>query len=249
MLINKKEIRYYIITIIILSIIFGFDDGAIEFNFLYWLKNFFIVILAVSFSFLLKEAIVRINAKRYGFDYEYDIWKIGRYWFDPESEFKYKRKKIKIPIGIILPLILTLISKGIFYFPVIGTSKLSGNKTKRVGKVFVSGTGIEFAKVYLSGALTYLFLTLVFFNLGEYLDINLMLFVVINLYLAFYSLLPLPGLEGSEILFGSLPLYIFALAFFLATYILMKTSILFTLIFSLFIAFLIVIIYLYRYEQ
>lgn len=246
---TKKEMEYYAITILILTFVFGFNDRALTFDFNYWIKNLILVFIIVTFSFLLKQFVLKKFASRYGFDCEYDIWRIGRYGFSPESKFKYKRKEIKIPIGMILPIILTFISKGLFYFPVVGSSKLKANKLKRVGKLFVKGSSIEFAKVYLSGNLVYLFLTLVFFNIQKWANVNLEIFILVNLYLAFFSLLPLPGLEGCEILFNSLPLYIFSMAFFTATYILLKTNILITFIFSLLIALLILIIYFYKYEQ
>ncbi len=248
MKITKKEIKYYIITILILTFVFGFNDSALTFELDFWLRNLLLVLIGVSISFLLKQLVIELIADRYGFDYEYDFWRIRRYWFNPESEFKFRRKKFTIPFGIIIPLILTLISRGLFYFPVVGTSKIKPN-LKRVGKQFKRGEGIEIAKIYLTGPLTYLFLTLFFFNIQNYIGINLDVIVLINLYLAFYGLLPLPNLEGAKIMFNSLPLYIFALAFFIAAYILLKSSLIITLIFSVLIAFLILIIYFYKYEQ
>ncbi|MFA5176301.1 MAG: hypothetical protein WC413_03540 [Candidatus Nanoarchaeia archaeon] len=248
---SKKEVNKLIIAILILSFIFGYNDKATAFNWNHWLTNFFLVLIVVCFSFLLHQIVQKLVAKKYGCQTEFDLWKIKRYGYRAKDKFPKKFGPWTIsglPIYL-FSIFITLISNGLWFFAVVGTTIIEANESKRIGKVFPKITGIEKAIVMFSGALVNLLLVLIFSNLATWTGINFDLFIIINLWICVFSLVPLPGLEGLEILFGSLPFYIFSIAFFAFSLALVQVNFILATVTTILISFAIMMFYIYIYEK
>src|SRR3989344_1145017 len=112
---SKKETWHLVISILLLSLIFGFNDGAETFIYSKWFTNLIGVTLMVAFIVLFRELIVKWFAKRHDTQSEYSLWNIQRLWFHP------KAKLIKpTPIGLVVALIITVVSNGAGFFTAIG---------------------------------------------------------------------------------------------------------------------------------
>lgn len=241
---ENKEVEYYFLTVLILTLVFAFNDKSGVFSVNYWIRNFFLVLIAVGISFLLANYIIKLVAKKYYCISVYELWTTRRVGFYPHQKAKIMKKEFAIPLGIILPLIITLLSNGLGYFPVIGTYKLIEDRVKRTGKIFVRMIGYERAIIYSAIPLTYLGLYFIFLLLTKTSGINFDLFVNINMWLALFSLLPLPNLIGAEILFGSLPLYFFLVVFVIISVLLAPISIILAVLLAIILAFSVVVAYL-----
>lgn len=240
---NQREKNYALVTIIILSFVFGFNDKSEVFDVNHWLINFLLTVIAVSISFLVSYIAIKKAAEKIGCETEYGIWSFSRFGFEPHQKAKFMKKEFAFPIGIILPLIITLLSNGLWYFPVVGKNILV--EKGRLGKIFSKLTGYERTLIYLAGPLANLVLFFVFLFLSRF-GYDFSIFISVNMWLALFGLLPLPNLNGAEMLFGSLAMYLFALFFTVMSILLAPISIAFAIILALIVASTIVIVYFFK---
>jgi hypothetical protein len=201
---TKKEVRALVVSILVLAVIFGLDDKRAVFELRYWLANFVLVILGVTFALLLREVVKKFVAGRYGCKTEFEIWSVRRIWFSKGALLK----KYGIPLGIIFGLYFSLISLGKFYFAAISLTRVEAERIKRVGKMFTRLTEFEESFILFIGAMVSLVLALIF-NLFS--SINLSIFVTINKWIALFTFLPIPNLDGFRMFIGSRTLYVFGL--------------------------------------
>jgi len=242
---TKKEIKSITIIAIVLSFLFSFRQwGTNSFDFatglFNWLKFLFFVIL----SLIIHESFHKFIANKHGATSEMSIWNIKRYGFKPGQRIKKNFLGIiSIPIGIIISIILIFISNGYFIFAALDHSVFKPDKLKRIKHKLSELTHFESATIALAGPLISLFLALLFTSLG------LSEIAKVNYYLAIYSLLPLPSLDGGKIFLGSRTLYISSLIFTVLSIILIQVlSLLFAIIIAILIAILLMISYYYRFE-
>jgi len=210
---GKKEIRHLTIGILILSFVFGFNDGRENFVFGYWLLNFLLVAVVVAISVLARELVRKFVAYRKGCRTEYNLWFIKKFSYRPTSGLK-----TGFPFFPIVAVFLAFISNGKAFFTAIETNTVEAVRKYRVGRKFTRLTEYDEAIILLSGILTSAFFVLFFSSLSKMVNINLNIFVVVNFWLALYALLPIPPLDGGKILFGSRSLYIFSVAFIVALF-------------------------------
>lgn len=160
-------------------------------------------------------------SRRYGCSSKWGLWKLFRYGFQKGAKFPMKFFGLKInylPLGIILSLLITLFSKGQIFFVAILSSIVTLNPAYRLGKKFTKLTEYELAKIAVVGPLvcTVLAIILSFFG-NVFQDL-----VIVNLIFAISYMIPLPGLNGCKVFFGSKNLYVLSFAFILACAILLK---------------------------
>ncbi len=235
---GKKEIRHLIIGILILSFIFGFNDGRENFVFGYWLLNFLMVLVVVAISVLVRELVRKFVAHRKGCKTEYNLWFVKQVSFRPTGGLK-----TGFPIFPIIAVFLAFISNGKAFFTAIETNTVEAVRKYRIGRKFTRLTEYDEAIILLSGVLTSAFFVLFFSSLSKMVNVNLNIFVVVNFWLTLYALLPIPPLDGGKILFGSRPLYVFSVAFIIALFLMKDLNIILSLLFSFIIAFILLIIY------
>lgn len=248
---TRREIKYLIAVVVVLAFIFGFNDGSDKFELSYWLLNFVKILVMVAFSVFVHDFAHDLMAKKYGFISEYRVWGIKRFGFGKErfpKSFNLFGRKVTInsfPIGMFLALLVMLLSNGRAFFSAVSSYGLVIKKTHRIGKRFIEVTDFEEAKIALAGPMANILLAIIFmlFNSAGNFDTIIM----INSWMAFWDMFPLPGLDGSKVFWGSKPLYIFSFLFIIGTVILSRVlSALPALLLAIGVALLFFIVYIYR---
>ena len=228
--ITKTELRDFIISIIVITFVFGFNDKQPSFDFSYWLVNFIKILFIVLISFALHVLMQKIVASKYGCNAAFTISRLKRYGFSRASKFPinffgYTLKSL--PLGIILPIIIALASNGQIFYAATGACLITLSKFYKLGREYQHLTEWEIAKITFSGILINVLLALIFKPFFP-------LFTNINIMLAISFLIPIPETDGSQLFFASRFLYLFTLIFVLCIAILLSyLSIITTLIIAL----------------
>ncbi|VVB83483.1 Uncharacterised protein [uncultured archaeon] len=204
-MINKKEAFIIPIIIIIialsLSLSLDFSDG--------W-RLFFGTLLAVSIIVLSNIFVKKFIAYRLDSEIEMKIWEAGKYGFN-----KDKNSKKPFPIGAVLPVVSKII---LFPFKsfvwmaclVFDIKPRVYRGAKRFGLyTFSDVTEYHVGLIAASGILINLILAVVGYLLG------FQLFARLNVYYAFFNMLPISELDGNKIFFGSLIMWSFLAALIL----------------------------------
>lgn len=236
---EKKEIGSFIISVIVLSLIFGFDDKQSVFNLNHWLINLVRIAILVIISLLVHELAHKLLARYHGCKAESRVWGIQ------QIGFKKTAKIMKLPLGILLPLIVMLLSKGQLFFAAINQTSYSTMPEERLGKKYPRLMNYEMAKFAAAGPIASILFALLIKSLGISQISDL---ITINIALAVSNVLPFPRLDGSECLFGSKTLFIFTFFFVIISAILINALSSFTtLVISLLLAALFLGIISYSY--
>jgi len=190
---NKKEIPLIIGVVIILALALSF------------LKNLEVFLYSLLFVFLV--LMVNILAKKissFYFDSEIEIelWRVKRYGFKPSKYFKKP-----FPAGVLFPLLFSIFTLGNFVWLASLIFKVKPKvyrSAKRHGLYnFSEMTESNIGFIAASGIAA----NLVFAILAYLLGFSEL--ARINLYYAFFNILPISNLDGNKIFFGSTELWIF----------------------------------------
>ncbi|MDP2629058.1 MAG: hypothetical protein Q8P15_04150 [Nanoarchaeota archaeon] len=202
-MINKKET----ISIIGITIIL-----ALAFNLRVFVPRIFIYTLISLFLVI----IINIAAKKISSYYleseiEMDLWKIKRYGLlgvattgikHPDREFKHA-----FPAGIFIPIITAALSIGYFIWMACFTFNVKAKiyrAAKRHGLYsFSEMTEYHIGLIAASGIVA----NLLFAVLGYFAGFDL--FTKLNIYYAFFNIIPLSDLDGNKIYFGSIIIWSF----------------------------------------
>lgn len=207
-----------------LTLVFGFNDGQPQFELSYWIINLIRVFIIVIIAIVVHDFGHDLIAKRNGLKSDYRTWGVRKFWFGENTfpkNIKFFGKEFTInqfPIGIVLALTITIFSNGRLYWAAVSSYGLVIEKATRLGKKFVDITDYEEAKIAIAGPLAVTFLMLIFKLLngtGTFDQI-----VTILSWMAIFDMLPLPGLDGFKVMFGSIPLYVFGTSFIASSVIL-----------------------------
>lgn len=188
---KKQEILHIIAAILVLAAISGFQY-AVNSN---WLEvlNFLIfsavLIIIVVFS---KKAMARaLDA-----DVEHEIWQVSRYGFTPGWHLEKP-----VPAGIIFPIFFSIFSLGFFKVPALltyETRALKRRAAKRFGYYsFTEMTDWHTAIIGAAGILAALVISAIMYFYG------LENFAVLATLYAFFNMIPISKLDGTQIFFGS----------------------------------------------
>jgi Zn-dependent protease len=198
-MLNKKEFG----TLIILTIIIAFSitlhklgkDAGIEVI----LPALLGVFLALTINILVKK----ITAFYLDSEIEIKIWEFKRWGVRAHDQFKKG-----FPAGAFLPLIFAVILAPLKGFTWLGTMvfdvKAKKYKTaKRHGYYsFSEATENNIGGIAAAGVIANLFFAVVFYMIGApYI-------AKINIWLAFWSMIPISDLDGNKIFFGNYVLWI-----------------------------------------
>ena len=180
-----------------------------------WLFNF------VKFAFFSFLALLIYNYSQlyfsnlYGGKLSYKLWGIQRYGFErtsklPKSFFGFTIKQI--PLGIILPILVAILSGGGLFFVGVLSSVLLIDPLYRLGRLHTHLNDFEQAKIALSGPMSNILLAI----LIKFLEIkSLDNMILVCSMISISYMFPLPGLDGLKVFFGSRLLYIFSIVFIL----------------------------------
>ena len=236
-----------IIVVLVLALIFGFNDKQPIFNINHWLLNLLRLGLLSAIALFIHELAHKLIAKQHGCKTESEIWGITQIGFKRTAKISGFLKSL--PVGIILPLLVMLFSKGQFYFAGVKQTTISTNPESRIGKKYTRLMNFEIAKIAASGPIASILFALLIksLNIPALNDL-----VLISVVLAVSNILPLPKLDGSECLFGSKTLFIFTFFFvIISSTLIFALSSIATLVVSILLAilFLAIISYFYIFTK
>lgn len=247
---DKKEIGSVALAAIILGFVFSFRQwgyGQI-FELSTGLTNLVRLAILSAIILIIYQVAQKLVAKNYGCKSTFRIWGLKRFWFTKRAKienlriFGMKLKSIKI--GILLPLLFSLFSNGLLKFCAVGSSEISEIKLSRTKRQFKQVTDFEIAIIHFAGPLTVILLALLLNSFPGFSDL-----VTISYFVAIFSMLPLAGLDGTKIFFGSAPLYIFGITFIIfSTALLILANSLTALLFGLIAAIVLLLIFLFKYR-
>jgi len=193
---NKKELGFIGIILIVLVISIG--DITTSKTLLYSLLTIFLVIAINLIS-------KKITSFYYDSEIEIKLWTIKRFGFRAHHHLKHG-----FPSGILFPIIFSGISFGAIQWLaclVFDVKAKTSRAAKRHGLYsFSEMTEYHIALIAASG----IFLNLIFAVIG-YL-FNYPLFSALNIYYAFFNMLPISDLDGNKIFPGSIILWSFLAA-------------------------------------
>jgi hypothetical protein len=239
---SKKELIHLTISILVLTLVFAYDDQANILVLSHWFLNFFRVLIFVTASIFAREIVVKYFAKRHDATSEYELWGISKFWFTIKN-FK------PFPIGILLAALVTLISRGQAYFTAVGIHNVQDNLAIRTGRKKFHLNYFEEAQIAASGIMTSLFLSVLVLLVGNAFGLNVINFVWINFYLALINMIPISNLDGSKIFFGSLFFYMFTLIFISLGFLLIQTTIFWGLLVAFLVACVLTLWYFYSMNK
>lgn len=186
-MLSKKEI----IAIFVSAIIIAFVLSPLE-----TAQNFLLAFVAVILVIGINVTAKKISSFEFDSEIEVGFWEASRFGFNPES----KTKK-PIFIGIILTL-LSLLSpiKNLIWMAVMAFDVKA--KTYRAAKrhglySFSEMTEDDIGYIAASGITA----NLIFAIIGYLIGANL--FAEINIFYAFFNLIPISNLDGNKIFFGN----------------------------------------------
>lgn len=198
-MINKKEIFPVILIIIIITL-----SISLSLNIINEWKNIFGTLLAVSIVILANIFAKKITAYLLDSEVEMKIWNLERYGLRPSQHFKKP-----FPIGAFLPIISKIVLFPFRSFVWMGSLVFDVKPrvyrgAKRFGLyTFSDITEYHLGLIAASGIVINLILAVIGYFLG------FPLFSRLNIYLAFFNILPLSELDGNKIFFGNLIMWSF----------------------------------------
>ena len=194
-MINKKEI----ISILIATLIIAFSI-----NLLSSLSSFLSVLLSVFVVILINIIAKKITSFKLDSEIETSLWEIKRYGFR-----EHQRLKTAFPLGAFLPLLSKVILFPLNNFVwmaslVFDVKAKTYRSAKRHGLYkFSEITEDHIGYIAAAGIIANLLLAILGYLMG------FPLFSKLNIYYAFFNMLPLSNLDGNKIFFGNIILWIF----------------------------------------
>lgn len=223
----SNQIRDFIITILVVTFVFAFDDKQPTFQLGYWLTNFLRVSLGVTLVVLIHYFGHKWAARRYGTDVKHKVWTIRRYGFAERAHFPVKIHFMNItvipiksfPLGSVLAVIISFLSNGRFFFTPVEAIDVESGEQARLGRWRLKVLERETARIALAGPAANMLFALILqsFNKSGMFD---QIVLISGLY-ALYHMIPWSQLDGAKVFFGSIYLYVFGLAFLLLAFLLL----------------------------
>ncbi len=192
----RKQLGHILSVLIILSFIAAF----VEIGDLNWgsFTTLLIIFAVILFVYIAAKKLTALYLQT---EEDSKIWSFQRYWFGKHHYFSRE-----VPIGIILPILVLIISMGTLPWYASLQSEVKPLKHKSVRRdgllSFTEISENDISLISAAGVASVLILS--FF---AYL-VNLPLLSRIAIHFAFFNMLPISSLDGSKIFFGNKPLWI-----------------------------------------
>jgi len=198
-MINKREALIIALILIILTLSLN-----LSLSFLGEWKTILYTLLAVSIIVLVNIFVKKAIAYRLDSEIEMKIWEIGKFGFTKE-----KHSKKPFPLGAFLPIISKIILFPLKNF--IWMASLVFDVKPRIyrgAKRFGLYTFSEITEYHLGLiAASGIAINLIMAVIGYF--VGFPLFARLNIYYAFFNVLPISELDGNKIFFGNLLLWSF----------------------------------------
>lgn len=195
-MLKPKEISDFLFIVLILAVTISFVKSV---------PVFLQTLLAVFLVLLINIVAKKIMAFYLESEIEINLWEIKRYGFKPPRYFKRP-----FPAGIFFPIIISAFSFGnlIWMASLVFDIK---PKVYRAAKRHGLYSFSEMTEYHIGLiAATGVAINLAFAVLGYFLGFSE--FARLNIFLAFFSMIPLSDLDGNKIFFGSLIMWSFLAA-------------------------------------
>lgn len=223
----SNQIRDFIITILVVTFVFAFDDKQATFQLGYWLANFLRVSIGVTIVVLVHYFGHKWAAGRYGTDVTHKIWSVRRYGLSKRAHFPIKLHFLNVtvipinsfPLGSVLAVIVSFLSNGAFFFTPVEAIDIETGEKKRLGRWRLKVLEREMARIAFAGPaanILFAFVLTLFNTSGMFNQI-----ILISCLYALYHMIPWSQLDGAKIFFGSIYLYVFGTAFLLLSFLLL----------------------------
>lgn len=191
---KEREIGQIIIAIVTLGFISGFIE-LIQGD----LKSFSYIVLFGAIIIGINIISKKIVASRLDADVEHEVWKMQRFWFNPADRFNKS-----IYAGVIIPIFVAIISLGTIRLMTVltyETRALKRRAAKRFGPYsFTEMTDFHNALVGAAGIISCLAITFITYWL-PYSGTEVI--AKMATFYAFFNMIPVSKLDGSQIYFGS----------------------------------------------
>ncbi|MCS7097522.1 MAG: hypothetical protein NZ922_00850 [Candidatus Methanomethyliaceae archaeon] len=162
----NRELFDIVVSWLIISLCFSIS--SIFYNFSQFPMIFLICAGTAGIGFLFHEIAHKISAERSGYRAYYKIW----------------------PLGVIMALAISILSKGSFVFAALGAVYII--------PIFMQGEKQSYGKIALSGPFMNLLLAFIFLIMSNWMRI-LYIGYEINAWLAAFNLIPFHPLDGSKV--------------------------------------------------
>lgn len=194
---ENRELWHILGAIVILTAVIAFLP-PFEFTPLFLLQSLVFSALIICVAVFSKK----IMASMLDADVEHNVWMFKRYGF-----YEGWHLKKEAPAGIIFPLLLTVYSLGYFRFMAILTYEpraLKARAAKRFGPdSYTMLTDFHNGLIGAAGIIGVLILSAALY----FVPANLEYFAKMATFYAFFNMLPISKLDGTQIFFGSRILY------------------------------------------
>ena len=192
-MLNEKELGYVLISIIVLVFAVVFKDIlSSNLNYL----NLILLTMFIALIILVNLLAKKLTAHYYQAELQTRTWHWQRFGFAREKRFKKP-----VPIGIIGPIVVTLLSQGNFLLMSVLESNIEGTSARAAkshGRFrFTEMTDVHIGLIIASGVVANLVLAIIayFLDLGQ--------LATLSIYYAAYSVIPFGNLDGTKIFFGN----------------------------------------------
>ncbi len=203
---EEEELRDFLVTVMVLSLIAGFNDKSESFNALHWTMNYLLTLFFVMVASLVHVYTQRILAIRKGYKPEFYL-----NWYS-------------LGIG----LILSFLTFGkAWFFLVPGIFMMKEMEFHRIGNYKYGLNISDFGWISVSGCIANIMLAVVFKALMIFYPASaaLLIGMKICVAMAIVNLIPLPPMDGAKMFFYSRAWYFFVTGFILMMSILLFSSI------------------------
>jgi Zn-dependent protease len=230
---SKDEIKAIVISIIAYAFIISFRQwGDQSFELFAGMGNFFLALIIMTVTLLLHVSVQRISGLNVGFRVEYKLW----------------------IYGVIISLIACLFSNGIIWFLFLpGGIFLHLLSTHRLGYFRYGLNMMAHAMVAVVGPLSNLIFAVILKVIQSFLPPSPILqkMILVNVFFAVFTMLPIPPLDGSRVFFQSRMGYAFLLGLIIgiAIFINLNISIFLIIIGSILMAVLLWFLYYTGFER
>lgn len=248
---EKQEIKDLTIAILIAALVFSFNEwGVEEFSLTIGILNLIRALLIISLIFIFHISLQKKIAEKFDCKAKFKLLEFEPIKYEAATIGESIRKKTKTylhSIGLIITLLVTLMSNGKLLLVLLATTIIEPIKAKRVGRKYVNIKESEFAQITLAGPVSQLILLAIFKILLPIAPLFFQKAMFISASLAVFNILPIPKMNGGQILLSSVPIYIFSLFFTILFIIsIYQLSIFNTLMLSLILGGLASLIYIYK---
>ncbi|MCB9358651.1 hypothetical protein H6503_01845 [Candidatus Woesearchaeota archaeon] len=193
------EARNIVLTILIIGFMFGFNDGADEFNLIHWSYNLLVsvgIVAIVMIVFLTGQRIAGLSA---GYRVEFQMW-----W-----------------PGLILALIITFIARGHIWIPIAGGMLVHHMSGHRLGFFRYGLNMLDNGIIAASGPLATVIFGTVLKQIANWFGPPAGIPIIDKIYFfalifALVNMIPIPPLAGSKLIYNSRLPFIFIFSFMVA---------------------------------